>query len=154
MMDTTPHANDLWEGIGGHFDSFSQVICEFIDNSISNFEGKKTFNHAINILLENINNGKVKIVIEDTGTGVEDFLPMIKLGDRTHRESPLNEHGFGLKHALATANPENDNWRILTRTKPEFDKGKYRALEAPYTFDMEPFTVDNAQEQWPGIFSR
>ena len=32
-------ASELWSGIGGHFDNYSQILCEFIDNSISNFLG-------------------------------------------------------------------------------------------------------------------
>ena len=34
-LNTTPDAKDIWLGIAGHFDEFSQVLCEFIDNSIA-----------------------------------------------------------------------------------------------------------------------
>ena len=55
-MNTTPLARDLWLGIGGHFDSFTQVICEFIDNSISNFEQSKSPIRSIQIILTEIEN--------------------------------------------------------------------------------------------------
>src|SRR5918911_5267749 len=107
-MDTTPHARDLWQGIAGHFDSFSQVMCEFIDNSVSNFEGENIPNKSVHINLEEVGRNRIKVQVEDNGTGIEDFQPVIRLGDKSARQTPLNEHGFGLKHALATANPQNN----------------------------------------------
>src|SRR5437016_1269562 len=100
-MNVTPLAEDLWEGIAGHFDSVSQVIYEFVDNSTSNFEGQSSPSKTVHIQVEKLPKAKVSIKIEDTGTGIEDFAPILRLGDRSVRETPLNEHGFGLKHALA-----------------------------------------------------
>ena len=113
-MNTTPLAQDLWDGIAGQFDSISQVLCEFIDNSISNFEAGKIANKTVCINIDKKNTGMVKFTVEDNGSGIEDFEPVFKLGNKTIRQTPLNEHGFGLKHALATANPSNDTWRIYS----------------------------------------
>ncbi|MFZ1700228.1 MAG: ATP-binding protein [Pyrinomonadaceae bacterium] len=135
-MNTTPYADDLWQGIAGHFDSFSQVVCEFVDNCISNFEGSGSVNKTVLISLEDQGNN-VLVRIEDNGTGIKDFEPVFRLGDKSQRQTPLNEHGFGLKHALATANPDNNSWRILTRTKDEFDANMSRELKAPYAYDMD-----------------
>jgi Histidine kinase-, DNA gyrase B-, and HSP90-like ATPase len=152
-MDTTPYAQDLWEGIAGHFDSFSQVICEFIDNSISNFEGRNIPNKSVHINLEEVRSNRVKVQLEDNGTGIEDFQPVIRLGDKSPRQTPLNEHGFGLKHALATANPKNNKWKIYTRIAKEFKSNKFRILPAPYSFNMEPITENSNKNHWPGIFN-
>jgi len=92
-MNTTPSAQDLWEGIAGHFDSISQVLCEFIDNSISNFEAKKVPTKTVQLRLEQQKDGSVKVEIEDTGAGMPHLEPVMRLGDRTVRETPLNEHG-------------------------------------------------------------
>ncbi len=59
------------------------------------------------------------VSIEDNGTGIADLAPVMTLGDLSKREGPLNEHGFGLKHALAHANPGNDAWHLMTRTTNE-----------------------------------
>jgi Histidine kinase-, DNA gyrase B-, and HSP90-like ATPase len=150
-MNTTPSAQDLWEGIAGHFDSITQVICEFIDNSVSNFEGNKVPTKTIHLHFEQQKDGDVTIQIEDTGTGIEDLEPVMRLGDRSVRETPLNEHGFGLKHALASANPNNDKWRILTRTEAEFKKGKFRVVLAQYKYDLEEKEL--ASGKWPGCLN-
>ena len=38
VIKNEPTADELWAGIGGNFDSLSQIVCEFIDNSISFFK--------------------------------------------------------------------------------------------------------------------
>lgn len=152
-MDTTPQAEDLWEGIGGHFDSFAQVICEFIDNSIGNFEANALPSKSINVRVEPLQKGRVLVSVEDSGTGIADFQPVMKLGDRSVQQSTRNEHGFGLKHALASGNPDNDNWRILTRTRDELDAGTYRELGAPFSFSMKQQDRRIAKKPWPGVFN-
>lgn len=152
-MNTTPVAQDLWEGIGGHFDSFSQIVCEFIDNSIANFDGSGSPTRSINLTISEDVAERIKVTIEDTGTGIKDFEPVLRIGDKSVRESPLNEHGFGLKHALASANLENNAWRIFTRTLDEFKASKFRKVEAPYKFNMESIELNIANTQWPGQFN-
>ena len=121
-----PDPNDLWAGIGGHFDTFSQVIAEFVDNSIGNFEGKKPPGKSIVITIEPKGEGQIWTRVEDTGTGIDDFQKAMRLGDRTARQSIRNEHGFGMKHALASANPNNDAWLICSRTSYDFKHGGMR----------------------------
>jgi hypothetical protein len=152
-IDATPLARELWAGIAGHFDSITQVVCEFVDNSISNFEGARHQARSIQIQVEETEDGGVEFKIEDTGTGIPRFGPALRLGDQSVRQTPLNEHGFGLKHALASANPTNDNWTILTRTRNDFEEGLYRKLSAPYDFHMTPETITNSESPWPGVFN-
>ena len=105
-LNTFPDSNEIWSGIGGHFDSLGQIINEFVDNSISNFEANNPLLRYIFITLKEVsNNGDVSIRIEDSGTGIKDLDQAFTLGSKKAAESPLNEHGFGLKHALASANP-------------------------------------------------
>ena len=113
-----PNANEIWEGIGGHFDSLGQIINEFLDNAVSNFIGNSTSTRSILIYLKELSqNGSVEVKIEDSGTGIKNLDAAFTLGSRSAGETPLNEHGFGLKHALASANPENNSWKIYTRTQ-------------------------------------
>jgi len=58
-----------------------------------------------------------------------------------------------LKHALASANPSNDNWLILTRTSSDFANGRYQRLSAPYDFHMTPEMITNSTLPWPGAFN-
>lgn len=152
-MNTTPLAQDLWDGIAGQFDSISQVLCEFIDNSISNFEAGKIANKTVCINIDKKNTGMVKFTVEDNGSGIEDFEPVFKLGNKTIRQTPLNEHGFGLKHALATANPSNDTWRIYSRTEKDFMKNCFKSVSAPFDFDMTDSEIKTSDTRWPGTFN-
>jgi hypothetical protein len=152
-LSVAPSAQDLWKGIAGHFESFGQVLCEFIDNSISNFEANGIVNRSIIISLMEEDDSFVDVSIEDNGTGIADLVPVMRLGDTSKRESPLNEHGFGLKHALAHANPGNDSWRLVTRTEEDSKKGQYQQLEAPYSFSPSLRVWDCLKKPWPGKYS-
>ncbi|NFO40093.1 hypothetical protein FDB42_08175 [Clostridium botulinum] len=156
-MDIKPLAKDLWAGVGGHFDSISQIIDEFIDNSISNLEAYKMLNRTINITInkryDNLGNEKVIISVEDAGTGINNLESALKFGDKSYQHTPLNEHGFGFKHALASANPENDSWKVLTRTKEDFEKGVYKKVTSPYDFKMKEEIISVEENPWTGIFN-
>ncbi len=152
-LDVTPDEQQLWEGIGGHFDSFTQVVCEFVDNSVANFEGNETTGTQVVVTFEKVDDDEVLVAIEDTGTGIVDFEPALRLGDRSVGDAPLNEHGFGLKHALASADPGNDTWEIYTRTEEEFDDGKFRKVTSPYHFNLSSQTSSTGTETWPGQFN-
>ena len=92
MGNAHPAANDLWQGIGGHFDSISQVLCEFIDNSLSNIEKSGVPNKSIAVYLNEVSKlggNRVRIRIEDSGTGIKNFDPVLRLGDKSERQTPM-----------------------------------------------------------------
>jgi len=153
-INTTPRAHEVWRGIGGHFDSLTQVLAEFIDNAVSNFRAHSGLEHTDVVVTLREDGGKVHVTVEDTGTGIADLEVALKLGDCSMQESPMSEHGFGIKHALATADPDNENWEIWTRTKPEREEGKLRLIKAPYKFEMD-VTEGHESEvgDWPGQFN-
>lgn len=147
----TPNAQDLWKGIAGHFDSFDQILCEFADNSISNFVGNNLLAKTIIITITQQQDKSAVVSIEDSGTGIKDLDSAFSLGNRAGAETPLNEHGFGMKHALASANPANNNWQIYTRTKKDYDDQVFKKIESPY--EIEGFgasLVNIGEENWPG----
>lgn len=134
-IENNPSASELWAGIGGNFDSLSQIICEFVDNSISNFIGNQSPQRNINILINKESEQKIKVAIEDSGTGIKNLNKAFTLGSKECAESPYNEHGFGMKHALASANPKNDSWAIYTRTMEDANNGVFKKIESPYEID-------------------
>ena len=154
-INTTPDVKDVWSGIGGHFDNLGQIINEFVDNSVSNFEGHNPLNKQILISLIEQANEKVEVQIEDTGTGISNLESAFTLGHREDiPDSPLNEHGFGLKHALATANPNNDAWSVCTRSEDDFAKGCYKRISAPYALgELEVDIIDVKETPWPGQYN-
>lgn len=146
-----PEGNIIWRGLGGHFDSISQILNEFIDNSISNFKGHNPIIKNIVISIVEKPNNKVFISVEDSGTGFNNLDAAFTLGAQDAKDSPMNEHGFGFKHALATANPDNDSWKICTRNQNQFNEGVYTEIKAPYKFeDFKAYERDSKVTAWPG----
>ena len=132
-LNNYPDDYALWRGLGGNFDNLTQILNEFIDNSLSNFlknddnEFKKIF-----IRIQEFEHQKFQIEIEDTGSGIKNLSSAFSIGTQSDTESPLNEHGFGMKHALAAANKENDTWEILTRTEDGVNNNYYYKVTAPF----------------------
>lgn len=149
QISNQPDANEIWAGIGGHFDNYCQILCEFIDNSISNFLGHPDSDPNVRIIIDrNTTHATVLTHIEDSGTGIKDLNAAFTLGSKAAQESPLNEHGFGLKHALASANPSNDSWEIYTRTQDDYDASQYKVIKAPYVFAGAHADIESGP--WPG----
>ncbi|MBE5910964.1 ATP-binding protein [Pseudobutyrivibrio sp.] len=143
--------SNLWAGLGTQYTSISQVINEFVDNSISNFKGHPSLNtNSIIITLEELDTSDVKISIEDSGTGISDFSNAFGIGAKSRQDSPLNEHGFGMKQAFAAADPQNSSWRLCTRT--DASSATYDEVSAPYTFNKD-MIIDDSKTDWPGEFS-
>lgn len=150
-INNTPNADEVWKGIGGHFDTISQIFCEFIDNSISNFIGNNQRSRTVLIGIKREGNNKIIVTIEDSGTGIKNLNAAFCLGSKSTADSPLNEHGFGMKHALASANVSNDNWQIYTRTKEDFDNQQFKKIESSYKINGYSAKLqDLTDENWPG----
>lgn len=148
---------EMWEGLGGDFENIQQILCEFIDNSVSNLTGinsKNLMQRDINLIFNVQDDENINVIIEDTGTGILDLDNALKIGNKTAQESPLNEHGFGLKHALAAADKENRYWKIYTRTKEGKDNNEYARISAPYrTCNWAADIISESLERWPGTMN-
>lgn len=152
VINNEPKAQELWAGIGGHFDNLGQILNEFIDNSISNFAANDVNSRNILISLEETSNEGVLITVEDTGTGIKNLNDAFTLGCQASGESPLNEHGFGLKHALASANPANNTWEIFTRTEDDIKSNQFKKISAPYKIKGFAGTIET-DSIWPGQYN-
>mgnify|MGYP006286364869 CR=1 FL=1 len=151
QINNKPEASIIWKGLGGHFDSISQIVNEFLDNSLSNFKANNPVIKNIVISIKEEKSNEIFISLEDSGTGIKNLDSAFTLGCQDSKESPMNEHGFGFKHALATANPENNCWLISTRTKDQFESKKYTEIKAPYKLEnFSGIERDINKNPWPG----
>lgn len=143
----------LWAGFGNNFDNYCQVLCEFLDNSISNIRGNRSqlTQSQIQITIIENSDGSIKTRIEDTGTGIKNPSAAFSVGDCSSPDSTMNEHGFGFKHALAKADPKNRNWMIATKSEA-CEEGKFLSITAPYSIESQEY-AELPLDEWPGSFA-
>ncbi len=110
---------------------FHQCIAELVDNAISASPDQ----FHIDIVFDAIADDRdhVNVFVTDMGTGMDrDHLSSaLQLGKSATIHSRLNEHGFGLKNALATLSGGNGPWTIWTK------KGDtILSVEGPFKTEM------------------
>ena len=127
-----PDGETLMSGIAGNFHSLPEIIDELVDNGTSNIRanGGKVSCKTITIELTHGENC-ADVSVSDGGTGIRDIAKALTIS-RSCPETPANEHGIGLKHALATVGPD---WSIQTRTEEDAAQNRYREVQGPYKID-------------------
>lgn len=151
ILSNKPDTKWFWRGLGGNFDNLTQILCEFVDNSFSNFiKYNQSEVKKIIIRIDDKTDNLYNISIEDTGTGINDLNAAFSIGSRKAQETSLNEHGFGMKHALAAANITNDNWCVQTRTSENANRKIYTEISCPYDYE-EQKAFEYHSDGWPGI---
>ena len=139
-IDNAPNGKEFFAGISGNFKNFGQTLCELIDNPISNFRAHG-IRGRVEIVLEE-QGDHVDVMVRDNGTGIEDVDAALTIAARSCAESALNEHGMGLKHALASINAGADqHWSIQTRTAEDAAHDRYQLVESPYSIGMPVYLV-------------
>lgn len=131
---TTPDGGALLHGIAGNFSRLAEVLEELIDNVVSNLKAHDSDASLSRVILIGIdhNGSSVDISIQDGGTGIEDLGAALSIANGKG-DTVLNEHGFGLKHALASVDASpNQMWTIRTRTKLDAENNRYREVSSPY----------------------
>ena len=104
IIRNNPTGYGLFAGIGDNFNSMGQVICELADDAISNLRANCSdpdLSMTVVLSFENLGDA-VRIGVVDGGTGISDLNSALTIACRDGVQTPLNEHGFGLKHALAS----------------------------------------------------
>ena len=136
IIQNNPTGYGLFAGIGDNFNSMGQVICELADDAISNLRANCSdpdLSMTVVLSFENLGDA-VRIGVVDGGTGISDLNSALTIACRDGAQTPLNEHGFGLKHALASCDSGlTQEWDIRTRTKKDAQKNRYREVTAPYS---------------------
>lgn len=132
------NALGLWKEFGSSFHNIAQAICEFVDNGISNLRchsEDETLVRKVCIWLRK-EAASVIISVEDGGTGILDLNNAMTIAGVDAQETPMNEHGFGLKHSLAYMDGGSCTWSISTRTRDDADADCYREVKSPYNFGI------------------
>ena len=144
-IDNAPNGKEFFAGISGNFKDFGQTLCELIDNPISNFRAHKR-RGRVEIVLEE-QGDYVDVMVRDNGTGIENMDAALTIAARSCAESTLNEHGMGLKHALASINAgEDQRWSIQTRTAEDVANDRYQRAEGPYDIHMPVSMIPGSGE--------
>ena len=142
---TTPNGKEFFADISGNFKDFGQTLCELIDNPISNFRAHG-IRGRVEIVLEE-QGDHVDVMVRDNGTGIENMDTALTIAARSCAESTLNEHGMGLKHALASINAgEDQHWSIQTRTAEDVANDRYQRAEGPYDIHMPVSMIPGSGE--------
>ena len=150
-LDNTPDAENLWKAIGGSFSNISQAISEFVDDSISNFRrnwGKATMVRTVRLTLHACGE-KVDITVEDGGTGIRNLANAMTLAGQADKETPLNEHGYGLKHALAYVDAKGSGWEVATRTEEDLKHNRCQVVKSPYAIGKGKLNSVYRTGWWP-----
>jgi len=150
-----PVASRIWKTLGSNFNNFSQAICEFVDNAVSNFRGNSANPSLVRIIRITVmkKGSLVDVTVEDGGTGIKNLSNAMTLAGTAGQESPLNEHGYGLKHALAYAEGKGCAWEISTRTQEDAVQNRYQMVRAPYDFGDGAISGEY-HDGWPGTLSK
>ena len=144
-IDNAPNGKEFFVGISGNFKNFGQTMCELIDNPISNFRAHG-IRGRVEIVLEE-QGDYVDVMVRDNGTGIENMDAALTIAARSCAESTLNEHGMGLKHALASINAgEDQHWSIQTRTAEDVANDRYQRVEGPYDIHMPVSMIPGSGE--------
>lgn len=144
-IDNAPNGKEFFAGISGNFKDFGQTLCELIDNPISNFRAHG-IRGRVEIVLEE-QGDYVDVMVRDNGTGIENMDAALTIAARSCAESTLNEHGMGLKHALASINAgEDQHWSIQARTAEDVANDRYQRVEGPYDIHMPVSMIPGSGE--------
>ncbi len=135
-LATSLNDDGIWSGIAGNHRHAGQIINELVDNAVSNFRryaNELELPRNVTICIEKSNDTHAHVRVVDSGTGILDLGNALTLAGHSCKESSLNEHGFGLKHALASADPGNNSWRIVTRSHEDAALNRFREVSAPFS---------------------
>jgi sensor histidine kinase regulating citrate/malate metabolism len=138
----------LFRGLAKQNMLFHQAIGELVDNAIAARRDGQKFRIEIN--LTPLNGDGLQIDISDNGKGmnVETLSRALEPGQSATTTDRLNEHGFGLKNALATLSGGNGWWQLWTRQDGE---GPFIGVQGP--FEQTMVIEDPAQKPEGGTLS-
>jgi hypothetical protein len=124
----------LFKGLANQNMLFHQCICELVDNCVAS----KRLDHAFRIdviFSKNSDSDNYTLWIVDNGKGMstEILEKAIQPGDSATTDNRLNEHGFGLKHSLATLTKKTGYWQIWTK---DLNKGNISSVTSPFQYNM------------------
>jgi hypothetical protein len=122
----------IFRGLASQNMLFHQCVGELVDNAIAACPADTKFRVD---LIFSPDGDRVDLYVADNSSGMtlEHLGKALQLGESATTESRLNEHGFGLKNALATLSGGNGPWKIWTRAA---GGGPVLTVEGPFTSEM------------------
>lgn len=137
----------IFKGLAKQNMLFHQCLGELVDNAISAKRDEAKFHIDVILVPDSHDTTRVDIYVADNckGMSLATLGKALQLGEPPTTESRLNEHGFGLKNALATLSGGNGWWKIWT--KPIHENTVY-TVEGPFRQEMvvrdgEAFPTDD-----------
>lgn len=123
----------IFEGLAKQNMLFHQCVGELIDNAIAAKTDEEKFH--VEVIFRRKRGEAVDVYIVDNckGMDLDIFARALQLGESATTTSRLNEHGFGMKNALATLSGGNGYWKVWTR--PIGETGVY-STEGPFGPEM------------------
>jgi hypothetical protein len=135
---------------------FHQSLGELIDNALSarprKPHGEGLQSVAVEVIIEELENEQYRVIVADHGIGIPqaDLVDSIfNPGGQGSRQGQLNEHGFGLKNALALLTSGNStNFALVTRSdEDELGSDQFLLVRGPWGRNMEVDT-EGTREVW------
>lgn len=125
----------IFRGLAKQNMLFHQCIGELIDNAIAARKENEKFKIDVFMMRDENNPEIVDLYICDNckGMDLEILKKALQLGQPATDSDRLNEHGFGLKNALATLSSSEFNWKMWTKI---YDDSKVCSVEGPFGPNM------------------
>lgn len=133
-MVTLETNEGIFRGLSKQNMLFHQCVGELIDNALAAaYDDKKI---KVNIVFKLKTPDVIDMYVSDNGRGMTlDVLKKsLQLGQSATTHNRLNEHGFGLKNALATLSGGNGYWSIYSKG---LDTDVVCKVTGPFKKDME-----------------
>lgn len=124
----------IFRGLSKQNMLFHQCIGELVDNSIASaLDDKKV---KVSIILKLRDDAFIDLYICDNGRGMslKILMAALQLGKSATDHNRLNEHGFGLKNALATLSGGNGSWSIYSK---EYGQDSVCNVSGPFKQNMD-----------------
>ena len=90
IIRNNPTGHGLFAGIGDNFNSVAQVICELMDDAVSNLRansGDSELSMRVVLSLENLGDA-VEITVTDGGSGIADLSSALTIACRDGAQTP------------------------------------------------------------------
>lgn len=124
----------VFKGLASQNMLFHQCIVELVDNAIAASASEKKFRVDI-YMNPRSDTDVIDVFVADSSNGMSLGLlkKALQLGESATEDNRLNEHGFGLKNALATLSGKNGAWTLWTK---ELGTESVSSVEGPFRPEM------------------
>ena len=149
-LQTKPNLSGLIQNLGSSYSGLEQAINELVDDSVSALRANTDSRSPrhIRITLEE-RGASVNITVEDTGVGISDIDEALRIAGTAARLTPMNEHGMGLKQAIAYVVKHGGDWSLVTRDALSRDCSTCWAVNPPHN-KLDGTMEVEACSEWPG----